>query len=46
MKYIICMGIAFILGAMFGLIVICCCIMAGREDRELEKLNKYKADTE
>ena len=46
MKTVIFMGIAFVLGAMFGFGVICCCILAGKEDRELEKTNKNKADIE
>ena len=46
LKTVIFLGIAFFWGAMFGMGVICCCIMAGREDRELEKLNKNKANIE
>ena len=30
-------AIAFALGAMFGVCVMCCCVVAGREERDLEK---------
>ena len=38
------MILAFIAGTIFGIGTICCCIVAGQEDRQLEKLNKDNAD--
>ena len=47
MKTIIISLITFAVGALFGLGFMCCFIVAGREDRELEKENKeQEADTE
>ena len=38
--------LSFALGTIFGLGAMCCFIIAGKEDEELEKLNKEKeADT-
>ena len=39
--------LSFALGALFGLGFMCCFIVAGQEDRQLEKENKeQEADTE
>ena len=39
--------LAFVGGSVFGVATMCCFIVAGREDRELEKENKeQEADTE
>lgn len=45
MKMVLLLGIVFILGAVFGVSITCCLVVAGNEDRRLEKLNKTKADT-
>ena len=37
---------AFTLGTAFGVAIICCCIAAGKEDRELEQLNTDTPDSE
>lgn len=41
-------GLAFIAGTFFGVTMMCCFFIAGKEDRSLEKLNENtnKADTE
>lgn len=36
--------IAFIAGALVGVIVICCCVAAGRADRAFEEEINSKAD--
>lgn len=46
MKTVIISIISFAAGALFGLGVMCCFIVAGEEDRQLEKENKNRADTE
>lgn len=38
--------IAFTLGTAFGVAIICCCIAAGKEDRELEQPNTDNTDSE
>ena len=39
--------LSFVLGALFGVGAMCCFFIAGKEDEELEKLNKkQEADTE
>ena len=47
MKTVIISLITFAVGALFGLGFMCCFFIAGKEDEELEKLNKeQEADTE
>ncbi len=36
--------LAFIAGGFFGVVMMCCFIVAGQEDERLEKLNTDKAD--
>ena len=36
--------LAFIAGTIFGIGTICCFVVAGQEDRQLEKLNTDNAD--
>lgn len=36
--------LAFIAGTIFGIATICCCIVAGQEDRKLEKLEKLNTN--
>ena len=38
--------LAFIAGGLFGVVTMCCFIVAGQEERNLEKRNTNKADTE
>ncbi|GEM_PF-1321837 len=36
--------LSFIAGSVFGVVIMCCCITAGREDREMEKLREHQTD--
>ena len=36
--------LAFFAGTVFGVVMMCCFIMAGQEERNLEKLNTDNAD--
>ena len=47
MKTVIISILSFAAGTLFGVGAMCCFFIAGKEDEELEKLNKEKeADTE
>ena len=38
--------LAFVGGTVFGVVMMCCFIVAGQEERSLEKLNTDNADNE
>lgn len=38
--------LTFSAGAIFGVVMMCCFIAAGKEDKRIEKLNANHADTE
>jgi len=38
--------LAFFAGTVFGVVMMCCFIVAGQEERSLEKLNTDNADNE